>query len=756
MSENDPSSNPLPASPVASRPPPPTAPERSIGRWGSFAIGLLGLLAYANTFEASWAFDDGVNILRNPFLRWTELSFDNLWRAATRGINDRPVADVTFALNYYLHGFTVPGFHAVNIAIHIANGLLVQALARITFHRVRQSRRQWQAPLATTRLEWAALFAGLLFTLHPIQTQSVTYIVQRMNSMATLFYLAAMLLYLHGRFSETRRRRVAAFSAALASGLLAAGSKENALTLPIAIWLYELFFFRDLNRSWALRAGAWIATPMLLIGGIAFYIVVYGPDMGYASRSFGMGERVLTQLRVLVFYLSLMALPLPSRLNIAHDFPVSQSFLDPATTLASGLLLGALLAAGIGMAPRARIASFAVLWFFLNLVMESSILPLEIVYEHRTYLPMAAVCIALSHAAFTLIPLPTLRLVGISAALVAALGCATFVRNATWIDGITLWSDAYSKSPNALRAVHNLGAALGRAGRNDEAIVLYEKSIQIDPAQADPYQNLGASMLELGDYERALEYMRQAVRLEPDNHLALGGLGDALSELDRLEEAATAYVASLEHYPDERVFTSLGVLRHKQGRFNEAIQLFNTALRYNPEYGLALINMGLVYIDKGELDRALQHFLLVLKTYDEPETHVHIGNVYWEQGRSGAAIHHLQEAVRLAPHSPIAANNLGWMLATAPIDSLRDPVRAIELADRVTEMTGVRDPNVLDTNAAALAALGDFESALAAANDSIAAARELGNLSLALEVNERRALYASGVAYVDRLERAVP
>ena len=192
---------------------------------GSMSIAILGTLAYANTFSASFQFDDNVNIVENPFLRWTEITFENLWMTAYQGINDRPVADVSFALNYYLHGFQATGFHAVNLLIHLANGLLVRAFARRTFQRLPHLTPRPNPTADPVSVEWASVFAGLLFTLHPIQTESVTYIVQRMNSLATLFYLSCLLLTIRGRLTAPGITRHGLFALATFCGLLAVGSK---------------------------------------------------------------------------------------------------------------------------------------------------------------------------------------------------------------------------------------------------------------------------------------------------------------------------------------------------------------------------------------------------------------------------------------------------------------------------------------------------------------------------------------------------
>ncbi len=325
----------------------------------AFALGVLTLALYANTFHSPFTFDDYPVILENPSIRWRELSLQNVLSAMLAPINRRPIAHFTFGLNYYFDRYEVLGYHAVNIVIHFLNGLLVYAFARTVFRHLQAVRGQARM-LSGSSVGWAALLAGLLFIAHPLQTQSVTYIVQRMNSLATLFYLGGLLLYIRGRETKRRGGAPALFAAALAAWLLAVGSKQNALTLPVAIGLYEWFFLRDLDREWALRCLKLFAVPIALGAFALYYITVWGPDFGFARRDFTMGERILTQFRVVCFYASQIALPLPSRLSLIHDISTSHSLLDPPTTLTSLLAVCALFYYGCRVARSSRLMSFAI------------------------------------------------------------------------------------------------------------------------------------------------------------------------------------------------------------------------------------------------------------------------------------------------------------------------------------------------------------------------------------------------------------
>jgi hypothetical protein len=236
-----------------------------------------------------------------------------------------------------------------------------------------------------------ALFSSLIFISHPIQTQSVTYIVQRMASMGGMFYLLSLVLYVKGRLS-TGRPRILYFAGTGLSYLVGIFSKENVAILPLFIALYEFYFFQKLDLSPKGRKVLFSLVGALFILG-AFGFIIWGGRYinviieGYEYRTFTMSERVLTQSRIVLYYLTLLVFPHPSRLNLDYDFLISKTILDPPTTLISILIIAGLMGYSIWSARKKPVLSFFILWYFGNLVIESSIFPLEMVYEHRLYLP---------------------------------------------------------------------------------------------------------------------------------------------------------------------------------------------------------------------------------------------------------------------------------------------------------------------------------------------------------------------------------
>jgi hypothetical protein len=350
-------------------------------------IAGVAFIVYSNTFSVPFLFDDRPYITLNPNIQIKVLTWDRIETLIKYTYREsiRVFAYFTFALNYYFGELDVFGYHLVNFIIHVFSGIFLYGFLYLTFNL--PSLRERYGALSYR----VALFASLLFVAHPIQTQSVTYIVQRMASMAGMFYLLTFVLYILGRLSKGKTRFFC-FGGGVVTYLLGVFSKENVAILPFFIALYEFYFFQDFDLSPKGKKVLSVLIGALLVLG-AFGLLLWGRRYfqviidGYQMRSFTMGERVLTQFRVVLYYLSLLIYPHPSRLNLDYDFPVSKSILDPATTLISMVVVLGLIGYSLWTAKKRPVLSFCILWYFGNLVIESSIFPLEMVFEHRLYLP---------------------------------------------------------------------------------------------------------------------------------------------------------------------------------------------------------------------------------------------------------------------------------------------------------------------------------------------------------------------------------
>jgi len=515
-----------------------------------FSICLVCVAIYSNSLHSHFAYDDLTNISSNPYIRINDINLGDLYDAGFKSVlPKRPVSYISFALNYYFGQFNVTGYHVFNIVVHLINGILVYLLALIIFKQAYDIQRDQSKPFHIVSIQLPSLFAALVFITHPIQTQSVTYITQRMNSMAVMFYLCALFLYIKGRRVQTRNMRGLFFFGCFVSWIMALGSKEIAATLPIIVLLFEWYFFQDFRREWLMKNLRYFLCVFILIGLLVLYFLGATPFdeilTRYSIRDFTPEQRVLTQPRVVVFYMSLLLYPHPSRLNLLHDISTSTSLLVPITTILSLLIIIGLIGLAIYLGKNHRLISFCILWFFINLAIESSVIGLMMIFEHRLYLPMFGVSLIVFHLLFNKILKRTWIAVSISLIIVLFLGAGTYLRNEVWQDSESLWTSVVSHNDRSHIGHNNLGLELARQGRINEAIGHYDKALKLKPNYAKAHNNIGISLSNIGDVSGAIDHYKEALRINPDCVSAHNNWGIALALQGRLDEAIGHYLDAL-------------------------------------------------------------------------------------------------------------------------------------------------------------------------------------------------------------------
>ena len=506
-------------------------------------ILLLGIFCYSNTLHNPFIFDDIPNIVERSGIHLRNLSFNELARLKQGLRGNRPIAMLSFALNYYFGGLDPFGYHLLNLLIHLGCAILAYLYLKTTLTLPSLQER------FAAQARQIALASALLFVAHPVQTQAVTYIVQRMASLAAFFFLATCYLYSKARLARGKRRFVLFFLAFITFSL-AVGSKETAITLPLFLVLYEYYFLPQLASGRHSKRNLYLALaavllPALLLG---LYYTNFKPwkwmNDVYRKYPFTPGQRLLTQPRVVIFYLSLLALPLPSRLNLDHHFPLSRSLLNPPGTLPALLLILLLIGASVYLARRRPLLSFALIWFWGNLFLESSFLPIELVYEHRLYLPSLGIFLALSVlGAESLARLKTgngakqgLKIL-IPAVIIIPLAIMTYQRNAVWSDRESLWKDAAEKSPTLPRPHYNLANVYAQRRQYDKAMPYYFKTIRLKPDHAKAHNNLGYCYFFKKDIRRAIAESKIALKYNPKLVDAYFNLGIYYWNLGKLEAA---------------------------------------------------------------------------------------------------------------------------------------------------------------------------------------------------------------------------
>lgn len=500
------------------------------GRWlrwllpGVFVLVIFA--SYSNTFTSPPFLDDFHSFIAEKSMYIDKLSLSNILALFhTKFGLTRSIPVITFALNHKLGNSNLIYFHLVNIVIHVLAFLSAYFLARQVIS-VENKRRP--GAISDTLAGWLPICIAALWALNPVQTNAVTYLVQRMASLQALFYFLAIGCYCKARMcSPEQVRKAAAWFVGCALATLGSLlSKENSFILPVTFALTEVWFFESalIKKTWQrFRTAGWkLWLPVIIFGAV---FAIYAFDnlysrivSGYANRSFTMSERLLTESRIVIWYISLLLWPDPGRMSMEHYVDISTSLFSPPTTLLSILAIGGLLAGSIRLRRKYPLVTFGIIWFFLNLVSESTILPLELVFEHRLYLPsfgiFLSVAVLLARGLRSCArKLPEIEYVKLFCSTVVLLACAsallTFLRNEDWQTTISIQYDGVVKSPELPRTNANFANALLQIGQYEEALKYGELALEKCRPRLESYavatNAVVAALSNMGRFDEAFE-----------------------------------------------------------------------------------------------------------------------------------------------------------------------------------------------------------------------------------------------------------
>ena len=620
-------------------------PKRQRGWWVLALFAVVGFGLYANVIiNGIFIFDDNEYVTDNTLIRgfaYSDLS------------DPRQIGYLSFALNYLLGGYEPQGYHVLNVAIHVVNAALVYSFLQLLLGLLAGPRPQ------RDDLRFAVSFlAALLFLVHPMMTMAVSYISQRFTSHATLFYLIAVTSYLMARvrFEADRRSRggLVLYGCALLSTLLAVRTKEITFTIPAILAALELIALRA--SVFGRRRFVYLVPFVIL--AMLIPLAIFGPELGLIPGGEGIAEVTrqekvydmvkrepldyfFTQFRVVVTYMRLLLLPVGQR--VVYDLKLSHSLFEWRVLLSLVLIITVMASAGrlwrrssamdADDAAGARLASFGILWFFMTLSVESSVIPIkDLIFEHRTYLPSIgffAACSALIVMALRRVPgnRPFPALLGAIVLLTAVpLSAATIVRNDVWTDELKFWDDVVRKNPDKAIGYHNRGNAYGKLGRFDLALQDVDRTIGFfpkNPAAARSYEmaDFTPSNMAKTYMNRASIYLNLGLREYADadfktaKDLVSRPPIDTESTLKAANENAKrgAYQLAIEGYTKVLQWDAenLDALNNRANAFSltnnfpQATADLTQIITLYPDYAPAYHNRGVAYSWWGKKDEAL-------------------------------------------------------------------------------------------------------------------------------------------------------
>jgi tetratricopeptide (TPR) repeat protein len=603
-------------------------------------LPLLGLiivacLAYWPGLNGPYVLDDGENILLNPSVALTEFTGDSILAALTgndSGPLKRPFAAFSFALNHYFNAGFYPAFafKATNLGIHLINSYLIYLLCLKLLRTPRLAPR-----LDDNQRRRAAAFTAALWALHPIQLTNILYVVQRMNSLSALFVLAGLILFVHGRalLGSTNARGIVFMAGGVLGGMtLGLASKENAALLPLFALVIEYCFFQFQapdRRSQILLSVFYLTLAVLPVVSFAAWLMLH-PDFildSYTARHFSVFERVLTETRILWFYIGLILLPTGNRLGLFHDdIALSTGLFTPVTTLFA--VVGILLAFGLGMA-RARqhpLVAFAILWFLAGHAIESGFLGLELAYEHRNYLPSYGVIFTVAYGLTVSARNKYLASPLMLAVILLTFSFATWNRASTWSDINSLAEYTVRSHPASPRA--NDFAARTSLGVNNDltaAIRFTLNGLRSAPAEAGFHIDLQILLNTLGaKMENRINFSPEQQRLD----MRIAGLDEDLQAIKTKDGIHLSHNSSspeaISELLNTRPITVHGIFSLENMRrcildpprscawlHDMALSWFAAAaqnLRTTREYRAILAgNAAMLYASDGDVARALEY-----------------------------------------------------------------------------------------------------------------------------------------------------
>jgi tetratricopeptide (TPR) repeat protein len=625
------------------------------------ALFITLILVYSNSFQGEWHFDDFVTIVDNPNIRLQAATWDDLKKSfygPTYGTDSqrisRPVAYATFALNYLVGATEVPGYHVVNFTIHLSAAfflfLLIRATLALPVMRARYGGVAYPVALLSTFL-WAT---------SPLHVHAITIIVQRMASLAGLGYVTSVYFYVRGRTADQGRSRFVFFFLSAACALAAFGTKENTAVLPITLLLFDLFFIQGISAESVIKSLKWAALPVAAVLVLGWLFTDFSMERAvYESgvRPFSPMERLLTQGRVLFFYVSLLLYPIPSKLTFLHDIDISRTLLDPWTTLAAivGIVLCLLFATL--KARRYPLLSFAILFFILNHLVEGTVIPLELIFEHRNYIPSMFFFVPIAYAMVRILDYFSYHkgiqyfMAGGFALLLALQGHTTFERNDIVRSDVHLWLDNVRKAPNLSR----------------------------------PHINLAKHYYEAGLYEDAYREMKTAEELNRDSNLRQVGIASYnlgvyyLYQAKDIDRARQQFIKALERFPGyPSAIVGLATVYLMQGDSEKAFRLMQGHVPRHLN-DVEMINCyGLVNLKKGNPQASLKAATRSMELKgNDPQPWEISGEAWRKLGQWQKAARCWEEALRINPANPRA------QLALVELyDRLKDGPALAHMAER--------------------------------------------------------------------------
>lgn len=657
------------------------------------AVGIIiisAIAAFANSFKGKFIYDDENALLKNTHIRslWP-LSEAMSLPAMNKGLtlSGRPILSLTFALNYKLCQYNLWGYHLINFLIHIAAGLLLFGIIHRTL-----CLPQFKDEFHSSSI-WISMIIAVIWLIHPLQTESVTYIVQRAESMMGMLFLLALYSAILGMTTNRKKWYIVTF----VSCALGMATKEVMVTAPVIIFLYDYVFISQSFKN-IFRKRLWLYPALAATWSISIILIIMSKQMITEDvAKIGCFRYAIQQPASILHYLKMAFWPYP----LIMDYGTPDRSL--AVLIITNIIVTVLLIVTAWAIYRKKWFGFIASWFFIILAPSSSFAPTaQIVHDHRIYLPLAGIIAIIVISAYQFRKKKLILQLGRPAAnflvfvsammIIFTLIGMTNRRNEMYHNDIKFWQENAKIEPASLRAHSNLAHIFMLNGDYKDALVHYKGALAALPNDISIIRDLGSAYLALGELDQAKEQYEKVLSIDPNHITATYYLANVLFRQNDFSSAKERYIQVIKSNSTDSISArnNLGLILIKEEKLEEAKKVFQEIINLDPNYENALVN--------------LTKLLYRLDKFDE-------------------AVNCYEKVIASDPNNAVAMKELAWLLATIDRDQFRDGPKAIQLANQACQLTNYKKSDPLLALSAAFAQTGDFKKALETAKRAFKAER---------------------------------
>ena len=594
-----------------------------------YSIGILAVLIvaiYAKSISYPFQFDDNPFIVNNKAIQHGSPVNQTIEKHTLRA-----VPFLSFTLNYHLKGLNPEGYRLINIVIHFLNSVLVFFLIQYLF-KTPVLREKYN----TNFIRYLSLAVALIFAVHPLQTQAVVYIYQRLASLAALFYFSSAILFIAFKLSDNNKKRIKLLVLLIISIFLGVFSKENFFTLPATLYVIHLLFFKN-----NLKINPLFISVFLLITAALIYYVLQSEvlfRLGYTGYYYT-GELItpvkylMTQFSVLLKYMAMIFVPAGQ--NIDHQFPLFTDFWD-LKVIAPLMVHILIIFYAIFIAKKERIVTFGILWFYITIFVESSIIPIhDLIFEHRIYLPLTGFVLAIIASVKYFFKNLYRPLITVSFLYIFIFAGLSILRLDDWKTQESLWKDAANKSPDKFRPFNNLGYLAKKQKNYNKALRHYSTAIQnLQPTisklkkdSADPihlnnftkaYKNRGLAYYKLNEHQKAVDDFTKYIKFNFTDKTVFIDRANSFKQMGKYEKALTDYNKFLKSVPEKFKFLDIiyfnkGFCYIKQEEYQKSIKVLNKAIALNDQKPQYYDFRAFSHFQSGNLQKAKKDYIKLLE-----------------------------------------------------------------------------------------------------------------------------------------------